>query len=70
MLSSTSLGEKGVEGVITTANGLVGRHLTIGLDTVFQTEQLPASVTDLDTGLTDVDSDGFTHGWFFAFLLH
>jgi hypothetical protein len=32
VLSSTSLGEEGVEGVIATTNGLVGRHLTIGLD--------------------------------------
>ena len=39
MLSSTSLGEEGVEGIITTTNGLIGWHLTIRLDTVFQTEQ-------------------------------
>ena len=31
VLSGTSLGEKRVEGVITAPNGLVGRHLAIGL---------------------------------------
>jgi hypothetical protein len=48
MLTSTGLREEGVESVITTTNGLVGWHLTIRLDTVFQTEQLPAGVTDLE----------------------
>jgi hypothetical protein len=61
VLSSTSLGEEGVEGIITTTDGLVGGHLTIRLDSVLQAEQLPAGVTDLDTGLTDVNADGFTH---------
>jgi hypothetical protein len=34
VLSSTSLREEGVERVVTTTNGLVRGHLTIGLDTV------------------------------------
>jgi hypothetical protein len=61
VLAGTSFGEERVEGVITTTNGLIGWHLTIRLDTVFQTEQLPAGITDLDTGLTDVQAEGFTH---------
>jgi hypothetical protein len=61
VLPGTRFGEEGVEGVITTSNGLIGGHLTIGLDTMFEAEQLPARVTDLDTGLTDVDADSFTH---------
>ena len=61
VLTSTSLGEEGVEGIITTTDGLIGRHLTIRLDTMFQAEQFPAGVTDLDTGLTDVNADSFTH---------
>jgi hypothetical protein len=61
VLSGTSLGEEGVEGIITTSDGLIGRHLTIGLDTVFQTEQLPARISDLDTGLTDVNAKSFPH---------
>jgi hypothetical protein len=61
VLTGTSLGEEGVESVITATDGLVGGHLTIRLDTVFQAKQLPAGVTDLDTGLTDVNTDSLTH---------
>jgi hypothetical protein len=31
------------------------------LDTVLEAEELPAGVTNLDTGLTDVDRDDLTH---------
>jgi len=55
MLTCTSLGEEGVESVITATNGFVGWHLTIWLDTVLEAEELPAGVTDLDTSLTDVN---------------
>jgi hypothetical protein len=34
VLASTGLREEGVEGIITSSNGLVGGHLTIGLDAV------------------------------------
>jgi hypothetical protein len=61
VLTSTSLGEEGVESIVTTTDRLSGWHLTIGLNTVFQTEQLPACVTDLDTGLTDMNAKGFSH---------
>jgi hypothetical protein len=61
VLASTSLGEEGVESIIATTDGLVGGHLTVGLDTVLEAEELPAGVTNLNTGLTDVDADGFTH---------
>jgi len=55
VLASTSLGEEGVESIITTTDGLVRWHLTVWLNTVLEAEELPAGVTDLDTGLTDVD---------------
>merc|ERR1719440_880289 len=61
MLTSTSLGEEGVEGIVTATNGLVGWHLTIWLNTVLEAEELPAGVTNLDTGLTDVDRNDFSH---------
>jgi len=61
VLTSTSLREESVERVVTSTDGLVRRHLTIGLDTVFKTVELPAGVTDLDTGLTDVDRNTFSH---------
>jgi len=55
VLASTSLGEEGVESIIATTDGLVGWHLTVRLDAVLEAEELPAGVTNLDTGLTDVD---------------
>ena len=55
VLASTSLGEEGVEGIITTSDSLVRWHLAIRLDTVLKAEEFPAGVTDLDTTLTDVD---------------
>ena len=59
VFASASLAEKGVEGVIATSDGLVTGHLAIGLDSVLQTVQLPAGITDLDTGLSDVYRDTF-----------
>jgi hypothetical protein len=61
MLSSTSLREKGVEGIITTADGLIRWHLTIWLDTVLKAIQLPAGVTYLKTSLANVNGDYFSH---------
>ena len=61
VFAGTGLREEGVEGIITATDGLVGRHLAIRLDTMFETEELPAGVTDLNTGLTDVDAECFAH---------
>jgi len=55
VLSGTSLREEGVEGIISSSNGLVRGHLTIGLDSVLEAEEFPAGVSDLDTGLSDVN---------------
>jgi hypothetical protein len=55
VLSSSSLGEEGVEGIISTSNGLVRWHLTIWLDAMFKAEEFPAGVTNLDTGLSNVN---------------
>ena len=55
VLTSTSLGEEGVESVITTTDGFVGWHLTVWLDSVLEAEKLPTSVTNLKTSLTNVD---------------
>ena len=62
VLSGTSLREKGVESIVTTTDGLVRRHLTVRLDAMLQTVQLPAGIANLDTGLTDVNGDDLTHG--------
>jgi hypothetical protein len=61
VLASTSFGEKGVESVIATTDGLVGRHLSVGLNAMFEAVQLPASITGLNASLADVDRDYFTH---------
>jgi len=55
VLASTSLREEGVESIISATDGLVRWHLTVWLDSVLKAEELPAGVTDLDTGLSDVD---------------
>jgi hypothetical protein len=61
VLASTSLRKKGVEGVVTTTDGLVRRHLTIGLDAVLEAVQLPAGVTSLYTSLAEVNRKTFSH---------
>jgi hypothetical protein len=61
VLTGTSLWEEGVESIITTSDGLVWWHLTVRLDSVLEAEEFPACVTDLDTSLTDVDWDDFSH---------
>jgi len=51
VLTGASFREEGVERIITTTNGLVGRHLTIRLNTVLKTVELPAAIAHLDTSL-------------------
>ena len=45
MLSRASLGEEDVERVVSAADGLVGWHLAVGLDTVLEAVELPAGIT-------------------------
>jgi len=61
VFAGTSLTEEGVEGVVTTPDGLVTWHLAIRLDTMLQAVQLPAGVADLDTSLSEMDGDTLTH---------
>ena len=61
MLASSCLTEEGVEGVISSPNGLVTWHLAIRLDAMFQAVELPAGIADLDTSLANVDGDALTH---------
>lgn len=42
------------------SHGLVVGHLSVRLDAVFQTVELPAGVSHLDTSLAHVDGDAFT----------
>lgn len=55
VFSSSGFREESVESIITTSNGLVRWHLSIRLDTVFQTVEFPTSVTDLNTSLSDMN---------------
>jgi len=61
VLAGTSLREEGVESIVATTDGLVRGHLAIRLNSVLEAEELPAGVTDLDTSLSDVDGNDFTH---------
>ena len=60
MLSCSSLTEEGVEGVISSSNSLVTRHLSVWLDPMFQTVQLPAGIAHLGSGLADMHRDTLT----------
>mmetsp|Transcript_48999 Transcript_48999/g.88100 ORF Transcript_48999/g.88100 Transcript_48999/m.88100 type:complete len:322 (-) Transcript_48999:28-993(-) len=62
VLAGTRLAEKCVKCIIATSNGLVTWHLTIRLDAMFQAEELPAGIADLNATLSDVNADGLTHG--------
>jgi len=55
MLASSCLREKGVERIISTSCCFVRGHLAIRLDSMFQTVELPARVTDLAAGLPNVN---------------
>jgi len=54
VFSSSSFREKGVEGIVTTTDGFVGRHLTIRLDSMLKAVKLPTAVTHLNSGLTNM----------------
>lgn len=59
VLAGLSLAEESVEGVIGYTKAGVGGHGAIGVDSVLKAVQLPALVTGLDTGLTQMDGDTF-----------
>jgi hypothetical protein len=61
VLASTSLREKSVEGVISATDSLVGGHLAVGLNSVLQAIKLPASISGLDSSLTNVNRKALTH---------
>jgi hypothetical protein len=61
MLAGAGFRKERVKCVILDTDGLVGGHGTVRLNSVLEAEKLPTSVTSLDTSLTDVDGDDFTH---------
>ena len=61
VFAGTSFREESVKGIITATYSFIRWHLSIGLNSVFETEQLPASITDLDTSLTNVYGNNLSH---------
>ena len=55
MLSGTGFTEEGGEGVVPSTDGLVTGHLSIRLNSMFQTVELPAGIAHLDTCLPHMD---------------
>ena len=60
VLSSASLAKESVEGVVSATDSLVGWHLAVWLDAVLQAVEFPAGISNLDTGLSNVDRDTLT----------
>lgn len=60
MFASSGLAEESVEGIVSSANGLIAGHLSIRLDPMLKTVKFPAGVADLDTSLTHMDGDTLT----------
>ena len=60
VFSCSSLAEKRVEGIVSSADSLVARHCAIRLNSMLQAVQLPTSISNLNSGLANVDRDTFT----------
>jgi hypothetical protein len=61
VLARGSLAEEGVERVVGDADrGITGHH-TFGVNAVLEAVEFPTGVTDLNTGLTQMDGNHFTH---------
>ena len=60
VFSRSSFAEKRVEGIISSTDGFVARHLTIRLNAMLQAVQLPTSISNLNSGLTNVDRNTLT----------
>lgn len=60
MFSCTGLTEERVKGIITSTNGFITWHGTIGLDAMLQAVELPACIANLHTSLTNMDWDALT----------
>ena len=58
VITGTSLGDEGVESVVTTSDGLIGRHLTVRLNLVLEAIKLPVDyVTNGVDSLPEVDEN-------------
>ena len=57
MLPRTRLTEKGIEGIVSSTDGFVRRHLPVWLYAMLQTVELPTSIANLHPSLSNVDGD-------------
>ena len=55
MLSRSRFTEESVVRFISTTDGFVAGHLTVGLDSMLQTVQFPTTIPNLNSGLADVN---------------
>jgi hypothetical protein len=62
VLTSACFTEESIEGVVTSANSFIARHLTIRLNTMFEAKKFPTSVADLNASLSEVKAESLTHG--------
>ena len=60
MFASASLAKESVERIISTTDSLVRRHLSIWLDTVLKTVELPTGISNLDSRLSSMNGDALT----------
>merc|ERR1719158_84192 len=61
VLPGSSFSKKCVERVITSSNSFVRRHLSIRLNTMFQTVKLPTGVPHLHTSLANMNGNALAH---------
>ena len=60
MFPSPRLAEESAVWVVVVARHLIWGHRAIGLDAMLEAVELPAWISDLDAGLTNMDADTFT----------
>ncbi len=60
VFAGAGFAEEGIKTVVAGSDSLVGWHLTVRLNAMFQTVEFPAGISDLNSGLANVDRDTFT----------
>ena len=60
-LAANGLAEECPKGLVTPADRPIAGHLSVRLDAMLQTIELPTAITDLDASLADVNGYNFAH---------
>ena len=61
MFPGSSFTEKGVKGVISLFEAIIGWNLSVRLNPVFEAEKLPTGIGDLHTRLSYMNRNDFSH---------